>query len=332
LGLKIFLGEKLMSQLAFNSRSLSIDVKSKVIGILLVSLPIVILVLFERAFVQYFPLLIVGLSLIIVLPFCLLLVLVGIKLILYPSKIPVSIKELRKRVLRENLKAKNQKYPAVINLCGVDGSGKTTQIELIENDLRKTKLKCKYLYLRWAAFISYPVLAFCRIMGYTRWKTSVHGVRYVEHHFYKNKAIAKLWSWLFTIDEMLRSTFYIKISTGRGCIVLCDRNTIDALVDLMVETCDYNIWKKPTGKLLLSVVPKNSVTLLLDINELKAYERKNDIPNIDYICVRRKKYLELAHRLGIRVLDANKTKEELHAELVEILRHRPFWFFKSKID
>ena len=60
--------------------------------------------------------------------------------------------------------------------------------------------------------------------------------KYAEHNFYANKAIAKLWTWLFTIDALIYSILRVKIPVKLGYYVLCDRYIPDIIVDLMCET------------------------------------------------------------------------------------------------
>ena len=301
------------------------ELKSKLIGTLLILLPIAILALLADSLVQHFSLF-TALGLTLMLLLSLLPFSIGAKLILYTSTMPISTDEIQKRVMHAN-KSKKAKYPAVIALCGVDGSGKTTQIKLIQNELKRN-LDCKLLNLRWAAFLSYPFLAVLRVLGYSRREINIHGVKCINHYFYRNYAVTRIWSWLFTVDMMLRATLTLKVSLAKGYVVLCDRSPIDALVDLMAETGDYNLWRKRVGRLLLSIVPQNPVIVLLDIDEQKAYARKIDVLNIEYIRTRRTLFLDLAQKLDIPIIDASKTQSELYDDLVKLLSHRPFWFFR----
>jgi thymidylate kinase len=99
----------------------------------------------------------------------------------------------------------------VIAICGIDGSGKTTQIELLEKYLKWRGFRVKRVWLRWVAFFSYPFLALCRILGYTKWRTvSRSNIRYAERRFYMSKVSVRLWPWLFTLDAFIYSIFKIK--------------------------------------------------------------------------------------------------------------------------
>jgi len=212
---------------------------------------------------------------------------------------------------------------SIIAICGIDGSGKTTQIRLLEEYLRKEGSKIKRVWFRWPAFMSYPILALCRLLGYTRWRTiDRSNIRYAERRFYMNKALATLWPWLFTLDTFIYLVLQIEVWRILGYIVLCDRFIPDILVDLMCETKDYRLPKCLVGRLLLSLIPKNSKLAIIDVDENIAYHRKHDIPSIDYLKDRRKLYLTLAKTLGIPIINGENEANKVYEDILKILREK----------
>jgi dTMP kinase len=211
-------------------------------------------------------------------------------------------------------------YRAVI-ISGIDGSGKTTQIKLLERYLNHRGFKVKRIWFRWVAFISYPILALCRILGYTKWRVIERsGVRYAERRFYLNKALAKLWPWFFTVDVLIHTIFKIFIWISLGYTILIDRYIPDILVDLMYETRDYQIPRRLAGRLLISLIPKGSKLIIIDVNENTAYNRKHDIPNINYLKERRRLYLYIAKILNIPVINGEKNVLEVYKNVSEYLK------------
>jgi thymidylate kinase len=208
----------------------------------------------------------------------------------------------------------------VIAICGIDGSGKSTQIKLLKKYLRQRGFSVKHVWFRWTAFLSYPFLALCRLLGYTKWKTTRRSnARYAERRFYMNKVSVRLWPWLFTLDAFIYSIFKIKARIILGYTVLCDRFIPDILVDLMCETKDYRLPKCMVGRMLLSLIPKDSRLIIIDVTEDTAYNRKHDTPSINYLKERRKIYLALAKALNIPVVDGEMGLADVHINILRLL-------------
>lgn len=211
----------------------------------------------------------------------------------------------------------------IIAICGIDGSGKTTQVKLLKKYLRKNGFRVKCVWLRWTALFSYPFLALCRLLGYTKWKTIRRSnVRYAERRFYMNRALARLWPWFFTLDTLIYLILRIEVWRIFGFIVLCDRFVLDILVDLMCETKDYRLPERLVGRLLLSLIPKNSKLIIIDVAENTAYHRKHDIPSIGYLKERRGLYLALAKTLRIHVINGEKEANKVHEDILKILKEK----------
>ncbi len=209
----------------------------------------------------------------------------------------------------------------VIAICGIDGAGKTTQIELLEKYLRKKGLSVKRVWFRWNAFFSYPFLALCRLLGYTQWKTIERSnIRYAERRFYMNKALAKIWPWLFTLDSLLHLIIKVRLWASIGYTVLCDRFILDVLVDMMCETKNYQLLKHVAGKLLLSLITKeDSKLMVIDVVESIAYNRKHDIPNVNYLKERRKLYLIMARAMRVPIINGEKEAKKVHKDVLKLL-------------
>jgi dTMP kinase len=212
----------------------------------------------------------------------------------------------------------------VIAICGVDGSGKSTQVKLLEKYLSQKGFKVKRVWFRWVAFLSYPFLALCRFLGYTRWRTVARSnVKYAERRFYLNKALAKVWPWLFAIDTFINFIFRIKFRKILGYVILCDRFIPDVLVDLMCETRDFRLPRRVVGRILLSLVPGDSKLVIVDVREKTAYTRKNDIPSLVYLKERRKLYLYLARVLNIPIVNGEMKIHEVNTAILRLLKIIP---------
>jgi len=86
----------------------------------------------------------------------------------------------------------------------------------------------------------------------------------------------------------------------------------------MCETIDYQLSKRLAGRLLLSLIPKDSKLMVIDVSESIAYNRKHDIPSINYLKEWRKLYLTLAKTLKIPV-DGEGKASKVYKDILRLL-------------
>jgi hypothetical protein len=84
----------------------------------------------------------------------------------------------------------------------------------------------------------------------------------------------------------------------------------------MVDVNDETLHKKLVGRLLLKLKPSISKFFLLDVHESFAFRRKNDLPNLDYLVQRRRKYLLIADELRIPIINAERPFLVVHNEII----------------
>lgn len=116
----------------------------------------------------------------------------------------------------------NQK-PMFICITGIDGVGKTTHVNLIMGYLREKGIKCQYKWLRSHYFFSLPLLAFCRIAGYTRVSTLGDSQKCSYHEFYKSRFVSAFYPWILFFDTLLFTTIKVYIPMFFGTSIVCDR-------------------------------------------------------------------------------------------------------------
>jgi len=224
-----------------------------------------------------------------------------------------------KKMVKEE-KAKKALKECIICLSGIDGTGKTTLAKKLVDELSSSGIKCKYVWFRNARFLCLPFLAFCYLTGYAK-SIKLQNVRVGEYYFYKNKFIAFLWLWLLTFDMLFLSLWKVFLPLKRGYTLVVDRYILDATTDMMCNTRTNNPHALPI-KLLFKFMPENTLNILLDSDEEKAFQRKSDILSLKYLKERRKVYLKLAQEFKVPVINADQPLNAVWESIVGFCRNK----------
>ena len=208
------------------------------------------------------------------------------------------------------------KSKRIICLIGMDGTGKTTHAIGIIDYLRKHGYKYRYVWFGSPYFFSFPFMVICRLLGFTKTHHLANGFVFSEHLYFKNKSLSWIWPWVQFIDLMFFVGLRVYWPLKAGFTVVCDRFTPDNLVELMVDIRDEKLHKRLVGQLLLKMKPEGCNIFLLDVNESFAFQRKQDLPNLDYLVQRRRKYRSIASELRIPIINAERSFWVVNNEII----------------
>ena len=190
-----------------------------------------------------------------------------------------------------NLTMNTNNAPLLISFSGVDGSGKSTQIENLCSALRAAGLKTR-------------LLAF--------WDDVVVGVKYREgfvHKVYKsergigapgkpvNRRDKNMRGWhltlarhfLYLLDSLNLRRVVARAKRSGVDIVILDRYIYDELSNLNLK----NAVTRTFIRLVHGFVPRPDVAYLLDADPVAAHARKPEYP-VDFMKKCRRSYFELA--------------------------------------
>jgi len=197
----------------------------------------------------------------------------------------------------------------------MDGTGKTAHSRALIDYLHKSGIKSKYVWFGNAHILDYPLMAVCRILGFTVIH-KVNGTSVSEHKYYKNKAISKIWPYIRLLDVAMLASFWIKLLLWRGFTVVCDRFVPDIFVNIMVDIDDDKLYKKLSGRVLLGLMPRPLLSVCLDVDAEIALQRKRDVPEIGYLNRRRKAYSIVCKYLEIPIVNAGEPFVSVQQDIV----------------
>jgi thymidylate kinase len=210
--------------------------------------------------------------------------------------------------------------PMFICITGIDGVGKTTHINLILKHLREKGIKCQYKWLRFHYLFSLPLLAFCRVVGYTRLSTLGNSQRCSYHEFYKSRFVSDIYPWILFFDTFLFITIKVYIPMFFGISIVCDRFVYDTLIDTDVATKDHEIYKKPVGKLFLKLIPKNGKFIMLFLEKPLIFLRRPELKDDVTFDERYVLYESYARIFGIDIAFNGGTINEVNNSILNILK------------
>jgi thymidylate kinase len=185
----------------------------------------------------------------------------------------------------------------MIAFSGLDGAGKSTQIDLLAKKYKDEGSKSLILWARGGYTTGMKfVKNLFKISKKTSTKQSDKRTTSREKSF-SNPLIRKIWLSLSILDLILLYGFYVRIKELSGVKIICDRFIYDTLLDFELNFPDEEIEKWTLWKLLLfiSVKPKKHFVITIPVKEsLRRSKLKNEpFPDsIEVLESRLNKYLK----------------------------------------
>lgn len=206
-----------------------------------------------------------------------------------------------------------------ICITGIDGVGKTTHVNLILEHLQNKGIKCEYKWLRFHHFISLPLLAFCRLAGYTRVSTLGGTQKCSYHEFYRSGLISFVYPWILLMDTVLFTTVKVYIPMVFGKTIVCDRFVYDTLIDVAVATRDYEIYNKAVGKLFLKLIPEIARIVMLNLDKDTVLSRRDELKDDITFDERYELYKSFSDEFGIKVVYNAGAVENVNKSAISVL-------------
>lgn len=207
----------------------------------------------------------------------------------------------------------------------MDGSGKSTYVEMLIKEFERRGLKAKRVWLRFNYFFTKPVLLYCRLIGLTR--RPVRGGRKISvHDFYRSPFIGNLVQYLHFIDTCIHYFFRVVIPLKfNRTYILCDRFVYDILADFMIENRDMSIAKKRISKLLLRLLPANALVLYFKVDKEEIILRKPEVLDDDEDYDLKYEVYECIEKcFDYCIIDNSKIMSAVRKEIFDILNIRDY--------
>jgi hypothetical protein len=93
-------------------------------------------------------------------------------------------------------------------ITGCDGTGKTTQADLLLSQLKSRGIKARKVWLRYPFYFSIPFLAYSRLRGFS-WYEEIDGYRHGYWDFRGSWMMVHVFPWFLFLDSLISAMFYI---------------------------------------------------------------------------------------------------------------------------
>ena len=209
--------------------------------------------------------------------------------------------------------------PLLICFAGIDGSGKSEQARRTVEWLNGRGVRTQYV---WNIFepwlLGFPMKVARRL--FLRGKdmfADYDGYWEARDRAFQRSRLAPLFHWFFLGEYVLRFALRVRWPLFRGQAVVCDRYVFDAVIGLAANLHYSDARTRSAIRSLLRVMPRPDLTILFDLPEEVAFQRKDDIPSVSYLRARRGVYQALAGEYGMKIVDGCMAVEEIHAAVRE---------------
>jgi thymidylate kinase len=207
--------------------------------------------------------------------------------------------------------------PVLISFSGMDGAGKSTQIQMLCDQLSTAGHSVLQLAF-WDHVVAFPSWR----AGFShKFLKSDGRVGTPEHPANRNDKNNRAWylilgrSGLFFFDAWNLRTIVRRAQREHVQFIIFDRYIYDQLATLPLDSA----WARAYARIVLKLTPKPDVAYVLDAEPEAARERKPEYP-LDFLYKYRRSYHELA-KLGGLALIPPMSQEDVHQAIVRRLQN-----------
>jgi len=208
----------------------------------------------------------------------------------------------------------------LINVVGIDGSGKTILCKGMLHEFQQYFFNTQYVHTYHKSILLKPINSIVKALFMRGTDQFANYSRYREQKtsaIQRHRWLSRIYAFIWILDYTLQTLYKVGIPLLFKQRLIIDRYVYDAMINISVAN---NFTRKTTHRLvdfLFRLFPEPDIVFLIDLPEVIAFERKNDIQSIEYLQERRHRYLLMADQYGFQILDGTSSPQELLKEAID---------------
>lgn len=227
--------------------------------------------------------------------------------------------------------------PRLIHFFGPDGSGKSTQVEILIDFLNGRGVRVKKCWVRSPHTIAFFLWKVFVRIGFYRVVLNPFGVPIKLPAVDRNRKFRCLWS-VIELFGVLPIILRVYVSLLSGYKLVAERYVLDTITTVAYFVNDICFLNSAISRILLRFIPRNTVFIFLDADYATIYQRRaplfhakkcaqkgrnryglipqSSVEPLDFIEFQRAAYKVLAKPFNALVINTSKTSIKETSDLI----------------
>jgi len=164
-------------------------------------------------------------------------------------------------------------FPRLVHFFGPDGAGKSTQVDILINVLRRRGMRVQRCWVRAHHTLAFVLWKLFVRIGFIRVVINPFGSLGKLPAVGRNRFLRRFWSAIELVG-VLPLILRVYYSLWRGRILVAERYLLDTVTTIAYFVNDIDFLRSWTCRLLLRFIPKDTVFIFLDADYNTIYERR----------------------------------------------------------
>jgi len=164
----------------------------------------------------------------------------------------------------------------LIHFFGPDGAGKTTQVDILVEFLKKKGVRARKFWVRSPHTLAYVLWRLFVKIGFYRVIWNPFGIGIKIPAVDSNRLLRVFWSsveFLSVLPHIIRAN----ILMFRGHKLVAERYVLDTITTVAFFINDINFLRNPLARVLMRLIPKDAVLVFVDADFATILERRKPL-------------------------------------------------------